>query len=56
MASRSQTETAFEQGNRFHGKTVAITGPSLHGIGGSIAMRLAEEGAALVLLGLETIS
>lgn len=53
MASRFQIETAFEQGNRFHGKTVAITGPSLHGIGGSIAMRLAEEGASLVLLGLE---
>jgi len=53
MATRYQPETAFEQGNRFHGKTVAITGPSLHGIGGSIAIRFAEEGAALVLLGLQ---
>ncbi len=53
MANRIQTETAFEQGKRFQGKTVAITGPSLHGIGGAIAIRLAEEGASIVLLGLE---
>ena len=53
MANRIQTENAFEQGKRFQGKTVAITGPSLHGIGGAIAIRLAEEGASIVLLGLE---
>ena len=53
MANRKQSETEYALARRFEGKTVAITGPSLHGIGGSIAMRLAEEGASLVLLGLE---
>ena len=53
MGNRSQSEKTSPPGRRFQGKTVAITGPSLHGIGGSIAVRMAEEGAALVLLGLE---
>lgn len=53
MATRYQPELDAKQANRFSGKTVAITGPSLHGIGGSIALRFAEEGAALVLLGIE---
>ena len=53
MANRSQSGETSPPGRRFQGKTVAITGPSLHGIGGSIAIRMAEEGAALVLLGLE---
>lgn len=53
MPNRSQSEKASPPNRRFEGKTVAITGPSLHGIGGSIAIRMAEEGAALVLLGLE---
>ncbi len=53
MSSRNQSEIECGRARRFEGKTVAITGPSMHGIGGSIAFRLAEEGASLVLLGLE---
>ena len=52
MATRHQPETVRRE-KRFEGRTVAITGPSLHGIGGSIATRLAEEGASLFLLALE---
>ena len=52
MATRAQSETMNRE-KRFEGKTVAITGPSLHGIGGAIALRLAEEGASLFLLALE---
>ena len=52
MATRAQPETMNRE-KRFEGKTVAITGPSLHGIGGAIALRLAEEGASLFLLALE---
>ena len=36
--------------SRFHGKVVVITGPSLHGIGGAIANRVAEEGASIAML------
>jgi NAD(P)-dependent dehydrogenase (short-subunit alcohol dehydrogenase family) len=42
---RATTET-----DRFKGKTVAITGPSLHGIGGAVALRMATEGASLAML------
>ncbi len=42
-------KTLEAQGGRFVGKAALITGTSDHGIGGAIARRLANEGAAVVL-------
>ncbi|MEK6247155.1 MAG: SDR family oxidoreductase [Planctomycetales bacterium] len=41
----------YRLSKRFQDKVCVITGPSAHGIGGAVAMRLAEEGAAVALLG-----
>lgn len=44
------TDPGFKPGNRFEGKVALITGASHRGIGGAIALRLAEEGAAVALV------
>ena len=54
-AEQSQQATSVNRkslsvNSRFHEKVVVITGPSLHGIGGAIANRVAEEGASIALL------
>lgn len=54
MTSEENSEAGNDLSRRFRGKVAFITGPSDRGIGGAIAERLANEGADIVLAGLES--
>lgn len=47
-------DSNIQPGNRFEGKVALITGASNRGIGGAIALRLAQEGAAVSLVSRQT--